>query len=317
MELKGRTKLALAGVAAVVAVALAGCGATSKSDQASAGSGGSSSETIVRAADVSDSAKGYAFRLAIDATVSGSSVKITGAGTYSAASHGIAMTLDSIAAGKSVDVQEIGLGSVFYLKEPPAAAVKLPGGKPWLELDFSKAAKGSYFSDLSLADSSQENNPTDVLEYLKAESTHIQNLGQATVDGVPTTHYRATVDLNRAGSGLSPSTHAATQALLRKLPGTILNRTDVPVDVWIDASHFVRQETVTIKATEKGSSDTIDESIKLAVTKYGPEPTPTPPPASETSSLLALLKAEGKTSLISGSPSTTSSSSTTSASTTS
>jgi hypothetical protein len=311
MLLSVRTRLSIAGVVATIAVAVAGCGSSSNnSGQAStaAAAGGSDAEaTFVRAADVSESAKGYKFRMSLDETIPGSgSVQLNGTGAFSAPSNSLAMTLDAAEGGKHVSLQEIAIGPVFYIKEPAAVAAKLPGDKPWLELDLDQVGKGSYLSALSsLIGSSQESNPAEALDYLKAESTHIQNLGQATVGGVPVTHYRATVDLNKAGSGLSPSAHAATQTLLRKLPATILNKTALPIDVWIDASHFVRQETVMMKLVPSGSSETLDASLKLSLTDYGAQPAPTPPPASETANMLALLKAEGKTSLLSGGSSST------------
>jgi hypothetical protein len=44
----------------------------------------------------------------------------------------------------------------------------------------------------------------------------------------------------------------------------------------------------------KGTTDTINASVTLAMARYGPQGTPSPPPASETGNLLAILKAEGK-----------------------
>jgi hypothetical protein len=310
MLISVRMRLSIAGVVATVAVSVAGCGSSkTSSGQASTAAGGSDVEaTFVRAADVSDSAQGYRFRMSIDETIPGSgSVQLNGTGAFSATSNSLAMTLDAAESGKTVRVHEIAIGPVFYIKESAAVAAKLPGHKPWLELDLDKVGKGSYLSALSsLIGSSQESNPAEALDYLKAESTHIQNLGQATIGGVLVTHYRATVDLNKAGSSLSPSAHAATQTLLRKLPATIRNKTALPIDVWIDASHFVRQETVMMKLVPNGSSETLDASLKLSLTDYGAQPTPTPPPANETANMLALLKAEGKTSLVSGGSSSTS-----------
>lgn len=136
--------------------------------------------------------------------------------------------------------------------------------------------------------------PAQFLDYLKAESTHIQNLGRVTVDGVPTTHYRVTIDLGRAGAGMPKSIHATLQKVMRELPGKVLDRTALPVEVWIDDSHLVREMTPSMKLIPDGASRTISTSVKLMVTGYGSAPKPTPPPASQTLNLLPLLKSADK-----------------------
>jgi hypothetical protein len=241
--------------------------------------------------------------MSIRETIPGSgTAEIRASGAFSLPTDSGTATFTIQYAGKTISEPEIIIGSTVYVEEPPAVAAKLPGHRPWLELDLSKVGKQSYLSnESSLADSTWANDPAAFLGYLKGESTSVENLGQTTVDGVPTTHLSATIDLDKAGDGAPSPVRAALRGLLRKLPGEILNKTDVPAEVWIDAAHFVREMTLTMHMVPKGTTETITLAIKLFVSSYGPQATPAPPPASETSNLLTLLKAEGKSDLLLGS----------------
>lgn len=237
----------------------------------------------------------------VEAIPSVGPMNVTGAGEYSTVSHSGSMDMTMQGDGQNLQMQEIMDGSTVYVKMPSSIASEIPGGKQWFEMDLGAIGKSSYLSSLgSLMSSPSYQDPAQFLNYLEAESSDVKNLGQSTVNGVQTTHYAATVNLQKAGSGLPSSVRAVVQGLLKKLPGTILNETAIPVDVWIDSDHLVRQMTMTMKLTPKGQSGTIDTSIKMDMTGYGAQATPALPPASETLNLLALLKSEGKGGLLGG-----------------
>jgi BRCT domain type II-containing protein len=108
------------------------------------------------------------------------------------------------------------------------------------------------------------------------------------LDGVPTTHYRTNLDLTKK-SGVA---RAASRALLKQLGGRITDETAVPTNIWVDSWHHVRQMSFTMDILVKRSIEPIVVTTKLDISDYGPQTQPTPPPASETLDLLALLKAE-------------------------
>lgn len=282
-------------VAVTVAVAVSACGgSSSKSSSPSAVPSSSDHAAISRAADVSESAKGYTYRFSeVEAAQGDTVAKISGSGAYSAVEDSLAMTLTTDIEGKRSQVQEIGVGPRYWVKEPAAVAAKLPGGKMWLEIDLEQA--GPYLKAMaSLAGSTSDTDPAQSLQLLRDESSQVQDLGAVTLNGVPTTHYRGSVNLEKAGTGRSAAVRAASQKLLKTLPGKIPDETDVPVDVWIDDAHFVRQLSYKISVIPKGTSQAFDVSVELTMTHYGPQTIPPPPPASETVNLLAVLKAEGK-----------------------
>jgi len=305
-----RAAAGLGSLAVAVAVALAGCGGTSGSAGSGVGSStgstpaptsASASAVIARAADVSGAAKGLKLRMNIIETIPGAStVTIDATGAFSNVNHSGTMTTTIHTANKSVQTREVSFGPKVYVELPPSAAAKLPGGKRWVEIDYSKVSKQSYLSNVASLTTSQYQSPTQALEYLKAESSNVENLGPATVNGIATTHYHAMMNLNKAGTGLPAKTHAALQGLLRKLPGTILDKTQIPLDVWIDGDHLVRRLSISMQMIPDGTSETVEDTTTFDITAYGPQPKPTPPPASQTLNLLALLQAEGKTAALSG-----------------
>lgn len=251
---------------------------------------------LQHATAISNSAEGYRFTMSMTETISGASgVQIHAAGTYSRPDRSLVITTTVHADGQSLRIPEIVLGDKVYVRAPEAVTAELPAGKSWMMMDLNKVSKGSNLSNLStLMDRSSETDPAATLGYLKAESPHVDDLGPATVNGLATTHYRAWVDLAKTGAAQPASTRAAARALLKQLSGRILNPTDIPTDVWVDASHRVREMTISMQVLPKGSSRPITTLMKLVISAYGRQPTATPPPASETLDLLALLRAEAK-----------------------
>ncbi len=63
-------------------------------------------------------------------------------------------------------------------------------------------------------------------------------------------------------------------------------------------SHLVRKMTMTMQPVPKGTSTTVSTSFVMTINDYGPQATPTPPPADQTTDLIALLKSEGKLSAL-------------------
>ena len=146
---------------------------------------------------------------------------------------------------------------------------------------MSEAKLGASLSQLS--SSSQES--TQLFSYLQSVSTSgITTVGPATIEGVPTTEYKATVDLTKAADQKSP----AAQAALKSLEAP-LNATTMPVQVWLDGHGRVRQVTnllqVTTNSQSNGSTTVPAASGSVSTTvdyyDFGTPVTVQPPPASQ------------------------------------
>ncbi len=160
----------------------------------------------------------------------------------------------------------------LYVKLPQAVVNKVPklGGKPWVEVNVTKAAGVPGLS--SLGGDPTTSDPAKMLQELTAGADNVTNEGQQLLDGVQTTHYRAQLSLERVWSKVPSSERALMQKLMRGV--------DVPVDVWIDAHHLVRRVTMSL-ALGSPSGPALQATFTADISHYGPQPRPTLPPAGQ------------------------------------
>lgn len=175
-------------------------------------------------------------------------------------------------------------GGVMYMKFPAVLGSRLPAlaGKQWLKFDIAKLkglpGMSSFGNNPTMTD------PSQMLQYLRAASAGVSNLGHERIDGVETTHYRATVSLDRLLSTELPS---SDQSLVRQLQqSTGLN--EFPMDVWIDSHHLVRRVAMSL-ALHVDNGQALQENVTADITDYGPQPRPTPPPADQVADFGSLI----------------------------
>jgi hypothetical protein len=120
----------------------------------------------------------------------------------------------------------------------PVSYLKLNGGK-WMKVDTGKLRSDGASSFGATSD------PTQYLDFLNGVSDKVTNAGHETVRGIDTTHYMATIDLQRAldREGVDPSVHKELQAAFDQL-GVDLPL--IPADVWIDAEGRMRKLTMVL-----------------------------------------------------------------------
>lgn len=278
---------AVASLCAAAAL-VGGCGSSSSKPPTAA--------TLTNAAYVSTSAAGYKAAIDLQENLPGQGqVTATGTGAFQLVpTNQGSMTMQlTIPAAASSGLGNLQLQSVFvpgtiYLKFPPALAARIPGGKPWLLINLSQLGKAAGVPGLgSLASgSSSLNNPDQYVDYLRATANGtVRDLGPATVDGIKTTHYHATIDLTKLPNVVPASSRAAVEQLVAALRsrGTA---TELPVDAWIDSNHLIRRVSTTYTEPINGQQATV--SVTVDFLQYGPQPAPTVPPADQTQNLLAL-----------------------------
>jgi hypothetical protein len=196
------------------------------------------------------------------------------------------MSMTSSVANQTLKMDEVITGHTVYVSSD-AFKGKLPGGKSWMKLDLDAAAK-SQGIDLSAltGGSGAEQDPTQVLQYLKGAGTSTK-VGDETVNGVPTTHYHAVIDLKKAAAKGGADAEKAVQQL-QKAAGI----SSLPLDVWIDKDHLVRRETMKYDMTVQGQRASMD--LKVDMTKYGVDVVAKAPPASDVLDASKLLDSLGK-----------------------
>lgn len=168
---------------------------------------------------------------------------------------------------------------ILYLRFPSLAG-NLPEGREWIRLDLGKLGE---MQGIDLAQLSQLNqDPSQLLDYLRATSSEIEEVGEEDVRGAPTTHYRARIDLDKVPEQAPEDARAAVRASVDVLKQRLGSST-LPVDVWLDGEGRVRRFRQAILA--EGS----DVELTIELFDFGTDVDVAPPPENKTVDLAELL----------------------------
>ncbi|PWI45092.1 hypothetical protein [Streptomyces sp. ICBB 8177] len=262
--------------------ALTGCGASHSHDgtkQSASGAADASPAAAVETARAA-TANAKSARLTLQETVrtDGKTQTVQGSGLTkvgnSSRSDG-QFTLST--AGQAVQMRV--LGTTLYEKLPATAATRqLSDGKPWISVNTTKIRH-------STADTqNQAPNAAQQLAYLR-NPQQATRVGTDTIDGVPTTHYRLILSPSQIADGT-----AKTQVVGK-----------VPVDVWIDTSHRVRQETISMtvqpaaspsapsNGTAPGQGQQVQVAMTMRLDDFGTPVHVTAPPSTQVTDATAKI----------------------------
>jgi hypothetical protein len=286
----GKRAAALAGIGALVATGAAACGSAGGSHGGPAPATGVSADeghAVQAAYTTTTKAKTAAFRLdetiqAKSSSGSSQSAVITGSGQANFATKAFTASINAPNGGTT---KVLLVNSIEYLQVPAAERSQIPGHRAWLSINLntlSQAKLGASFSQLASAGSS---NPAQALSQLSAVSRGVSRIGSATVAGVPATEYRAQVSLDKAAARAQANGGAkAAQAFRQEIKA--LGTATLPVDVWVDAHHLVRQIRyhVPLPATGIGGGSGT-ATLTITFTNFGAPVRLSPPPSSQTANI--------------------------------
>jgi hypothetical protein len=212
-----------------------------------------------------------------DFKLSGAGVSGSGSGVFNTGpSRSGQLKLKVDVRGMSVPIDSVITGNVLYMRSSVFSQLGLSPDKQWVKLDLGQLGEEQGIDLNSLANTSPT--PASALSYLRG-SSNVREVGSESVDGVDTTHYKVTVDLERAAA---KSTGAERQSLNRLIHASGTKK--LPVDVWVDAKGYVRKVVYSQKA---GASKAVHITMNLH--DYGAPVTVKPPPASATVDLMQAL----------------------------
>jgi predicted RNA-binding protein YlxR (DUF448 family) len=234
-------------------------------------------------------AKTAAFRL--DATIrakstsgSSQSATITGSGQADFATKAFTVSINAPSGGT---IKILLVHGTEYLQVPAAARSQIPGRKAWVSVNLNKVSQAKLGASFSQVAAASSDNPTQVLSQLLAVSSGVSKVGHATVAGVPTTEYRARVSLDKVAAKVQAKEGPrAAQAIRQQIKA--LGATTVPVQVWVDAHHLVRQiryQTPIPAASTGGPTGSGTAVLTMTFTSFGTPVQLTPPPASQTTDI--------------------------------
>src|SRR5262249_6653609 len=130
-------------------------------------------------------------------------------------------------------------------------AGKLPGGAHWIKVDLARAGQAIGLNPQQLLGG--QSNPAQILDYLRASSGGVKQVGTELVRGVSTTHYRGAIDLAKIADVAPASQRAQLHAALAKLIGQ-LKVGALPVDVWVNGKGLVRRISLSLSIPVNGQT---------------------------------------------------------------
>ncbi|WP_039937622.1 hypothetical protein [Streptomyces himastatinicus] len=254
---------------------LTACGSDGDSEgkggkTSSAASGGAGGTSAVRTA-YAKTAKEETARMTLrtETSAAGKTAAAEGEGVIDLEDGDSAMTIS--AGGQKVEQRVI--DQVVYQKLPARQRAQIPGDKPWIKIDLKKAA-----AEQNSGSSNQINDPAQSASLGKGiTDRNTEKVGTARVDGVKTTRYRVSVDIDKlAGGG----------ALKRQAGST------VPMDIWLDDQGRIRRQQITmnLKPTDQADKTTaVPEKMTVRTliefSDFGTEVDPEVPSAGQTTDM--------------------------------
>lgn len=178
-------------------------------------------------------------------------------------------------------------GTVVYMGFPAEIAAQLPGaaGRRWVKLDVAQVAglEGTGLDRLQQLNQ----DPSQILDYLRATTDEVESLGEQEVRGVDTTRYRAVVDLRRVPDAVPAELRDATRASIDLLIGQ-LGAGTLPIEVWIDGDGRLRRLKQIISLPAGAGTSTTEVTMELY--DFGTKVEIEPPPADEVIDLASIVR---------------------------
>ncbi|MFF7730432.1 hypothetical protein [Streptomyces sp. NPDC008001] len=306
-------RLSVSVTAVALLAGVAACGGDKKDDKASSGASGKAGATTAAGAPTealdaafkkTQSAKSAKFRMTMKVPGLGDqpvTLQSSGVVGWDPAVVDQRMTGLPGKDGASAESHVITIGTVTYTDVGPEGAAK-NDGKRWLKVDLGAAAKeaggdSKALQQLMGGGQGQNQDPAKQMALLKS-SPNVKLVGEETVDGKKTQHYKGTLTADeavRSNKSLEGLGEQDRQQLLDTIKQAGITQYDM--DVWVGADDLPAKLVV--------NTDMAGGRMELTQTlsDYGTKADVQAPPADQTTDLLERLKELKKTG---GTPSLTS-----------
>ena len=220
---------------------------------------------------------------------------MTGEGVFDSSRRQGRMTMDmsEFAAGSGQDLGEAEFvydDFVMYMKFPVLQQAQ-PGLKPWVKFDLRELGKQQGF-DLGQLSQFNQNEPSQALQYLRAASGDVQEVGREEVRGVETTHYGMRVDLRKVISQAPAEQREQLRATIDQLVEQSGVET-VPTEVWIDDDGLARRMRLTYNDMRFAPGQVGDMVMTMDLYDFGIEVDVEAPPKKQVTDIQKLIDQGG------------------------
>lgn len=151
----------------------------------------------------------------------------------------------------------------------------LPAGKSWIRMDLAQIGAEMGLDFEALLEQTQGNDPLAQVEMLQSLDGEIEELGSELIRGVPTTHYRYTVDAAKAFE--NPAFEGLDLDALREQLGD----QQIPMELWIDRDNLMRRIRYSMDIPDPESGQSIAMSFESDFFDFGAEQEVTAPAEAE------------------------------------
>jgi hypothetical protein len=166
-------------------------------------------------------------------------------------------------------------GAILYLNMPFVADA-LQSPTPWIRMDLDNLpAAATGFQSLGTG----QNDPSQILSYLRGATGDFEKVGTPDVRGVATTRYRGNVDMDVAAERAPEEVREGVEASRSQVEAS-LGTTRLPTEVWIDDEGVVRRVRYLYPLPE-GSAEAGEMVFVADLFDFGLEVDVTPPPEGE------------------------------------
>lgn len=207
-------------------------------------------------------------------------VTVTAEGAVDFAGQRMTMTMsmgEELAGAGFGELRMIAEGTTVYMEMPNAQELGLPTA--WVKMDAEDMAGMQDMGELQ----QMSNDPTKSMQMLRGVSEDVTEVGSEEVRGEPTTHYRATIDLEKARDQAPEEARPFLQQQI-----DVLGASAMPTDVWIDEAGRLRRQRVDVdmsKAAEAMPGAPTNMSVTIEIFDFGAPVDAEPPPADEVTDL--------------------------------
>jgi hypothetical protein len=285
LKIRIRTAWVLLAVASAFAIALvgAGCGG---------GEGASPDAALAEAATKTAEAGTSRISLDVETKVSGAEpVAFTGTGAFDYEGKRGHMMMDmselmeASGAPPGQGQMEVVFDELVVYMKFPLLTEQIPGDKEWVKIDLDAVGKQQGV-DLGALSNLNQGDPTQALQYLKATSGGVEEVGREEVRGEDTTHYRATIDLRKVPDAAPPEERERIRRTIEQVVGAS-GESEIPTDVWVDDEGRVRRQRYTQKIP--AGPDTGEMTFTMELFDFGVEVDAEPPPAGQVTDISKLI----------------------------
>lgn len=238
---------AIAAVGSAMLIAVSACGQPSQPPTESLGAIQlSAADTLQQSAKSTQTVDSYTAQLALDfSSPKEGAGSVKGTMVYHQKPQVASdVTLDQInVGGQNVPggVRVILLGQTAYVKVDLLSKL-VGGGKPWIKIDLAKAGQSAGVDVGQFLSQAQQMDLQSSVKMLTT-SKDVTKVGNETVGGVDTTHYKGTFTVAEAVKQLTPE-------MQQKLQGQLADVKDMKFDAWIDGQNLPRKVEMNGGATE-------------------------------------------------------------------